>query len=569
MGKKKLKFKVKTKVKREETEEPKEYSIQDLSENDVDALLHRAESGKLKPEDIKVIKWGFKTLSWLYQVLEFKKVSINRLRKLLFGPKSEKSSDILKGRDEGEKSEGSNDSKDSQESELESQSESSEVDNKPKRKGHGHNGASDYPGAEIKFIEHGSLRPGDTCPECLKAKLYEYKRPGIIIRIRGSAPIKAIIFKLQKLRCSSCQMLFTAELPPEAGDNKYDAESGTMVALLKYGNGFPFYRLGKFQKDQGIPLPPSTQWDMIKTVFRDVNPVYSEIERLAAQGDVFYNDDTGAKVQSIIREKKKAEKKGEKLERVGIFTSGIVSEVEGHKIALYYTGRNHAGENLDNLLDLRPDELDVPIQMSDALEQNNTSRNKTSHYRCLLHGRRKFVDLINIFPPECIKVIKCLRDVYKNDEETKEQNMTPRERLLYHQRKSGPLMEELKQWFDEQFEKKLIEENSSLGEAIKYMQKNWEKLTGFLKIENCPLDSNAVERCLKRFILSRKNSYFYKTENGALVGGVLMSIIETCHLENVNPFKYITALQKHQEQVKINPSKWLPWNYEKMIPTEG
>ena len=357
-------------------------------------------------------------------------------------------------------------------------------------------------------------------------------------------------------------MLFTADLPLEAGTEKYDAESGTMVALLKYGNGFPFYRLGKFQMDQGIPLPPSTQWEMINTVLGKVNPVYSELERFASQGELFYNDDTGAKIQSVIREQKEAEEKGEKLDRVGVFTSGIVSEVDGHKIALYYTGLKHAGENLDNLLDYRPDELDAPLHMSDALSQNKTNRNKTIHFYCLLHGRREFVYLVRIFPQECKKVIECLRDVYHNDGVTKERQMSGQERLLYHQQKSGPLMEELRQWFDAQFENKLIEENSGLGGAIRYMQKYWEKLTGFLKVENCPLDSNTVERCLKRFILSRKNSYFYRTEHGASVGGVFMSIIETCHLEKVNPFKYITALQKHSDHVRDNPGQWFPWNYE-------
>jgi hypothetical protein len=53
-----------------------------------------------------------------------------------------------------------------------------------------------------------------------------------------------------------------------------------------------------------------------------------------------------------------------------VFTSGIVSVGEGHKIALYFTGGRHAGENLAEVLKQRSAELPRPIQMCDALSRN-------------------------------------------------------------------------------------------------------------------------------------------------------------------------------------------------------
>ena len=571
MGKRKYKYEIPDELDKEIQREMGKHSVKELTDEQVDELIHRAESGKLRSEDVEIIRWGFKTLSWLYRLLEFKNISLSRLRKLLFGSRSEKTRKIFKDGSEGNQID-DEDPDNEVECEVEDKEDRSESredssnEEKKKRKGHGRNGAKDYPGAEIKEILHGSLKPGDKCPECIKGKLYDFNRPRLVLRIRGSAPIKAIIFKLQRLRCSSCMMLFTAELPAEAGEEKYDAESGTMIALLKYGNGFPFYRLGKFQSDQGIPLPPGTQWDVIKSVFAKIFPVFEVLENLASQGDVLHNDDTGAKILSIIKEREKARENGEKgEERTGTFTSGILSKVDGHRIALYYSGRDHAGENLDNLLDHRPSELDPPIHMSDALKQNETKRNKTRDVNCLSHGRRKFVDLVKIFPDECREVLEKLRVVYKNDKKAKKKKMTGRQRLLYHQEKSGPVMEELEQWLKDQIENNKVEENSSLGEAINYMLNHWDKLTGFLRIEKAPLDNNILERCLKRFILSRKNSYFYRTEYGAFVGGVFMSIIETCHLEDVNPFRYITALQKYSNHVRGDPEKWLPWNYQETV----
>ena len=371
MGKRKYKYEIPDELDKEIQREMGTHSVKvkELTDEQVDELIHRAESGKLRSEDVDIIRWGFKTLSWLYRLLEFKNISLSRLRKLLFGSRSEKTRKIFRDGSEGNLMD---DIDPDNEVEIEvegkdkedrSESQEDSSNEEKKRKGHGRNGAKDYPGAEIREILHGSLKPGDRCPECIKGKLYDFNRPRLVLRIRGSAPIKAIIYKLQRLRCSSCMMLFTAELPAEAGEEKYDAESGTMIALLKYGNGFPFYRLGKFQSDQGIPLPPGTQWDVIKSVFAKIFPVFKVLENLASQGDILHNDDTGVKILSIIKEREKARENGEKKEkRTGTFTSGILSKVDGHQIALYYSGRNHAGENLDNLLDHRPSQLDPPIQ---------------------------------------------------------------------------------------------------------------------------------------------------------------------------------------------------------------
>ena len=130
-----------------------------------------------------------------------------------------------------------------------------------------------------------------------------------------------------------------------------------------------------------------------------------------------------------------------------------------------------------------------------------------------------------------------------------------------HQTRSGPKMAELKTWLTEQIEEHLVEPNSSLGEAITYMRKHWEVLTLFLRQPGAPLDNNICERALKKAILHRKNAYFYKTQNGARVGDLFMSLIHTCELNDVNPFDYLTQLQKHIAAAALSPAEWMPWNY--------
>ena len=143
--------------------------------------------------------------------------------------------------------------------------------------------------------------------------------------------------------------------------------------------------------------------------------------------------------------------------------------------------------------------------------------------------------------------------------------MSAEERLHFHQEHSGPVMEKLHTWCHVQFEERKVEPNSGLGQAISYLVKHWEKLTLFLRVAGALIDNNLVERALKKAILHRKNSLFYKTRKGAQMGDLFMGLIHTCELNGVNPFDYLTELQRHAGEVKRDPAEWMPWNYRQAL----
>jgi transposase len=143
--------------------------------------------------------------------------------------------------------------------------------------------------------------------------------------------------------------------------------------------------------------------------------------------------------------------------------------------------------------------------------------------------------------------------------------MDPDQRLKYHQENSAKLMEDLKTWLTDQLEDKKIEPNSGLGQAISYMLKHFKGMTLFLSVAKAPLDNNLCEQVLKKAILHRKNSLFYKTPYGAYVGDLFMSLIHTCSLCKTNPFKYLKNLQEDSSLIAQNPEKWMPWNYREML----
>src|SRR3954465_10513735 len=528
----------------------------------LEEVLRRVEQS-LDEKEAALVRAVFESYAYVADLVEDKNTSIRRLRRLFFGARTEKTEAVVGQKPEAAvprdavvdagfaAGEGNPD----------------ESDAAAASKGHGRNGAEAYRGAARIDVPHPSLTAGDACPACSQGTVYE-KAPGVLVRITGQPPLAATIYQLQKLRCHLCGQVFTAAAPQEAGDRKYDATAGSMIGLLKYGSGLPFNRLDGLQGDLGVPLPASTQWDIVHAVAADLAPAFAELIRQAAQGEVLHNDDTTVKILELMGDRARQEAlagaatdASDSDERSGLFTSGVVALRDGHRVALFFSGPRHAGENLAKVLKHRAEQLPPPIQMCDALSRNFPGELQTILAHVLARARRRFVDINDRFPEPCRHLLESLAVVYHNDAEARERELSPEARLHFHQAASGPTMEQLHDWLKRQLDEKRTEPNSALGEAIGYMLKHWEKLTLFLRQAGAPLDNNVCERALKKAILHRKNALFYRTQNGASVGDLFMSLIYTCQLNQANPFDYLTELQRHADALAISPQLWMPWNY--------
>jgi hypothetical protein len=519
------------------------------------SVLRRVEES-LGEDDFALTQAIFESYAYLSELVEDKNTTIDRLRKLLFGATSEKSDQVL---GETEPTELPTDSE-----APDGSDDDSLADEPPAKSGHGRNGADAYEGGQQIEVAHQTLQPGDHCPDCQHGMLYQ-KAPRVLVRVSGQAPLEARVYRMQRLRCHLCGKVFTANPPANIGQRKYDATAASMIALLKYGTGLPFNRLAGLQRNLRIPLPASTQWDVIEAFASSVTPAYEELLRQAAAGEVLHNDDTTAKILELMGKRRKKPSQSNVATRTGIFTSGVVAVREGCKVALFFSGRQHAGENLSDVLKHRSEALTRPIQMCDALSRNLSGELKTIVANCLVHARRKFVEIYDRFPDQCRYVVTAFKVVYRNDATAIQSRLSPQERLQFHQQKSQVVMDELHNWLECQLSEKRVEPNSALGDAITYMLNHWEKLTLFLRQAGAPLDNNLCERALKKAILHRKNALFFKTQNGARIGDLYMSVIHTCELSGVSAFDYLVALCRHRDAVTANPQQWLPWNYQRAM----
>lgn len=509
----------------------------EVSREELEALLEQARQEPLPEDGYQKLRAAIRTLHYVTELLEKKETTLKELRELLCPASTEKTEKVL------------------QQAGIETVDKKSANSPKKPRKGHGRNAAAAYRGAMKVAVPHASLKPGDSCPDGCGGKVYPQREPGVLVRIKGQPPLAATIYELEKLRCNLCGNVYTAAAPAEAGEKKYDETAVAMIAILRYGTGVPWNRTEGLETNFGIPLPAATQCEILAANAVPLQPALEEFKRQAAQGEVVHNDDTSMRVLSLDRDADISP------ERTGVFTSGLVWIVQKLRIALYFTGCKHAGENLAEVLKLRSPDLPPIIQVCDALSRNVPKIGGTLVANCNAHGRRNFVKVTANFPEPCRLVLETFREIYRYDAVTRKQGMSAEQRLAFHQEHSKPVMEKLHIWLQAQFDERLVEPNSGLGQAISYLLNHWQKLTLFLEKPGVPLDNNIVERALKKAIRHRKNSLFYKTRKGAQMGDLFMSLIHTCELNDVNAFDYLTELLRHPEELKQNPSEWMPWNF--------
>ena len=542
-----------------------------LSREEGEALIERVKASNLASNDQGLVVKLIQIYFWLTLALQETKISLKRLKIVLFGEGRKKRGPPRGG--SGGISAGAEASPAPTEPlpRPSAAKPSGEEPSAERRRGHGRWGAEAYPGAEQVVCRHDALAAGQRCPACGRGTLYPVPA-GIEIRIDGNALLTAVRYALERLRCSACGQVFTAPLPGHAGEEKYTARARAVLALSRYSLGVPFYRLEGFQVLVGVPVADATQWDQPERVADCAYPVFEQMKRLAAQGEVIFQDDTHVRILAVIKENRKAAEamvSGQAEPRPGMYTTGLVANAGERTICLYFAGRAHAGENLEEVLTLREPERGPPIVMSDALSVNTLEdEGAIIRSHCLAHGRRKFTEIEDVFPAECQRVIDDLNTVFKHEATTCEQRLTAAERLAYHQSHSGPIMGKLKGWLESQLHERWVEPNSSVGKAFQYLLNHWHPLTQFLRVPGAPLDNNTVEQALKLMIRQRRNSLFYASTHSAYVASILTSVIATCARAGINALAYLVALQEHRSEVFRNPSAWLPWNYtEQLAPT--
>ncbi|WGL61544.1 transposase [Pigmentibacter sp. JX0631] len=184
-------------------------------------------------------------------------------------------------------------------------------------------------------------------------------------------------------------------------------------------------------------------------------------------------------------------------------------------------------------------------------------KNKVDLSLCYVHPRRNFYDLRKQFTEKVDKILLLYRDILLNARKAKKKKLNRIERLLFHKKYSLLIMNKILYIFQSGLNEKLVEPNSPIGKAYKYIIQYFEKLCAFCEIKNAPLENILSERMLKIAIRYRRNSHFFKNQNDAYVVAIITSILANAYTNKINLIKYLTELLHNSKNIMNNSDKWL------------
>jgi hypothetical protein len=449
----------------------------------------------------------------------------------------------------------------------------------PKRKGHGRNGARLYRTAKHFFYRLAAGVVGAVCERCGFGKIYRY-REKVVIRVVGQPLFSAEMHHYEQARCRNCghreRAIGPVELEEGLGSDyvRYDWSACAMLLVMHYAAGAPFKRLESLHAGWGVPMADANQWQVVNAGDDHLLPLYKALERHAiARGTNFRVDDTGSSVvtleKQIADERRALERLGESTQgvRTGINATGFYWETPDGPVILYYTGRHHAGELVDQLLRRRLLSSPKLVKCSDGASKNfdHEQGDKLVEATCNAHAFLKFRDVRDKYPAEYAEAGAIYHQVFDNDDKAKALGLSPMERLLYHREHSWPLMNKLKAMCEQKLKSKLVEPNSPLWEPLTFIINQWERLTRFCQEPGVPLDTNLVEQALIMPVRYLAGSFNYKTEDGATVGDHAMSLIATARANGVEPVAYLTECLRCHEHLAKRPEHYLPWVWRERL----
>jgi hypothetical protein len=402
--------------------------------------------------------------------------------------------------------------------------------------------------------------------------MYRY-REKVILRIVGQPLFRAEVHHYEQARCRNCGNMVRAEGPSCVRDGlgtdyiRYDWSACAMLMFMHYFGSAPFKRFESIHEGWGVPMPDANQWEVVNNGDDLLMPLYKAIEQHAIQKATnFRIDDTGSMVITLKRqieaEIAALRSMGESTKdvRTGINATGVYWETPDGPVVLFYTGRHHAGEIVDQVLRHRLLSSPKLVKCTDGASKNfdHAHADKLVESTCNAHALLKFRDIKDKYPAEYAEAGKIYSQVFDNDDKAKAHGLNPIDRMLYHRQHSMPLMVQLKKMCEEKIASKRVEPSSPLWEPLTFIVNQWDRLTRFCEVPGVPLDTNLVEQALIMPVRYLAGSFNYHTVDGAVVGDHAMSLIATARANGVEPVAYLTECLRSHEDLAKRPDHYLP-----------
>jgi hypothetical protein len=340
---------------------------------------------------------------------------------------------------------------------------------------------------------------------------------------------------------------------PLPGSNASPAMLAT-VTTAKYVDGTPLYRMEDALGRAGIAVGRGTlaNW-IIRPAQLHYSRLYEALRRMLLAQTLIHGDETT--IQVLKEEGKAAQSKS----YMWVYRSAEDCE---HPVVLFDYQRGRGQEYPQAFLAGYEGML-----MTDGYSAWRTLEGVT-HFGCLAHSRRMFVDAQKGQKKPSARVLKALeyfKALYEVETLAKAELPEGETRVNYtyrlRQQHSAPLLNAFKAWLDEQAPQVLPE--SLLGKAIAYARNQWEYLSRYIAEGRAPVDNNAIERDIRPFCTARKAWLFADTVAGAKASAMVYSLMLTCRACNVEPYAYLLHVltELPQRAPDSDISDLLPFNF--------
>jgi len=323
------------------------------------------------------------------------------------------------------------------------------------------------------------------------------------------------------------------------------------IAVSKFEDANPFYRLEKMTSRYGFSIPRSTMCSLIIKAAHNMEAFMKLLWNKLLESPFLGIDETH--VQVIEEQGKPPGSKS----YMWVFRGGTPE----NPIVYFRYSPSRGAELISNLLS----DFQGKIQ-SDGYNVYSSFAEKKElvHYCCWAHVRREFHKILKVSKGHegANWALKKIRDLYRVEKQGKKEKLPSEKLSLLRVEKSLPILNELKNYLDEK--KLIVPEGSDFGNAINYTLRRWNELIGYVYDGMIPIDNNLVENAIRPFVVGRKNWMFNYNGNGALAAAVFYTIVETAKAYRLDPFSYMCLLFNELPKLPVERyHELLPMNVDR------
>jgi transposase len=329
------------------------------------------------------------------------------------------------------------------------------------------------------------------------------------------------------------------------------------IAVAKFADALPLYRQQKILGRLGIELSRATMANWMIQSAVGCQPIIDLLQREIRGGPMVNIDESPFQVL------KEPGRRDTSKSYMWVFCGGPLDS----PTVVYQYHPTRSGKVVRDML---KDYLGY-VQSDGYSGYDHLSRNpKTTHLGCLVHARRKFVE-VNKGRKKSRgkkKASKGLADealdyigaLYRIEKHARENEFTHDQIQTLRQEKAKPILERFKTWLDTHHPS--VPPKSLLGKAIQYTLNQWERLIVYIDAGFLKPDNNVAENAIRPFVLGRKNWLFAGAPKGATASATFFSLIETAKANELEPYSYLRYLfenlplaQNEEEYLELLPNR--------------